>query len=269
MPSVPARRASCAFGLVTVVFLATAPTAPAQIPEEFTNLQVLPEDISRGELIGVMRGFSMATGLRCSNCHEGEEGQPFSTYDFASDEPRLKNVAREMLRMVGDINRQYLAALPGNRGPAPTVSCVTCHSGVRRPQTIDAIVERLIREEGIDFAVSRYRDLREQYYGSAAYNFHQRPLINLAEPLVRSGSSEAAVRVLELNLEYIPESWQTMSTLGQVHDRAGDTETAIEWYRRSLEVQPRQPPIQRRLEELVGGAAEETPPGAARRVHFR
>ena len=72
---------------IGAAFAAVRPdAASAQLPEEFTNLQVLPEDIGTRELIGYMRGFSLGTGYRCSGCHVGEEGQPFSEYDFASDE---------------------------------------------------------------------------------------------------------------------------------------------------------------------------------------
>src|SRR3982750_125622 len=40
-----------------------------QIPEKFENLQVLPKDIPRDTLIGVMRGFANSLGVRCTYCH--------------------------------------------------------------------------------------------------------------------------------------------------------------------------------------------------------
>ena len=51
----------------------------------------------------VMIGFTRALGVRCSYCHKGEEGKPLITYDFASDENPNKNRAREMLRMLNEI----------------------------------------------------------------------------------------------------------------------------------------------------------------------
>jgi len=50
------------------------------------NLEVLPSDIPPAELRATMKNFSIGTGLRCNDCHVGEEGQDFSSYDFASDE---------------------------------------------------------------------------------------------------------------------------------------------------------------------------------------
>jgi tetratricopeptide (TPR) repeat protein len=227
--------------------------ARAQIPEEFTNLQVLSEDISRGELMGVMRSFSMATGLRCSSCHVGEEGQPWSEYDFASDDKAAKQKAREMMGMVADINDKYLALLPNRRSPGIEVSCVTCHGGVRRPEAISAIVTRIVEDDGVDASVERYRDLRSRYFGRAAYDFGERPLVSVAEGLMEGGDLDAAFRILELNLEFLPESAQSTFGLAQIHDQRGETEDAIRYYERTLELAPNNRRAQQRLEALRGG----------------
>ena len=39
------------------------------------NLQVLPADISPGELSRIMRGNALGLGVRCQYCHVGEEGR--------------------------------------------------------------------------------------------------------------------------------------------------------------------------------------------------
>jgi hypothetical protein len=104
--------------------------AVAQIYDNPRNLQVLPADIGADELRDTMKSFFFGTGLRCSACHVGEEGQPLTTYDFASDEVELKQTARQMLRMVNAINTEHLAALGPERAE---VSCATCHRGERLP----------------------------------------------------------------------------------------------------------------------------------------
>ena len=106
------------------------------IPEKFTNLQVLPKDISRPELVTMMRGFSGQTGSRCSHCHLGEEGNDLSTYDFASDARPLKAVARKMMLMTRAINGPLLEGV-GTPAAAGTqkVTCYTCHRGVKKPET--------------------------------------------------------------------------------------------------------------------------------------
>ena len=65
-------------------------------PDSLTNLQVIPKGTPVQQVIGMMRGFTSALGVRCQYCHLGEEGQPLSTFNFASDEKRTKKTARIM-----------------------------------------------------------------------------------------------------------------------------------------------------------------------------
>ncbi|MGE5178738.1 MAG: c-type cytochrome [Bacteroidota bacterium] len=73
-------------------------------PEHAKNLKVLSRDTAPDRLRTTMFGFTRALGVRCSHCHVGDEGQPLSTYDFASDRNPKKNMARGMMRMVRDVN---------------------------------------------------------------------------------------------------------------------------------------------------------------------
>jgi len=59
--------------LVGTVFWTEA--VVAQFPEKFTNLKVLPMDISRKELESTMRGFAFALNVRCNHCHVGKTGK--------------------------------------------------------------------------------------------------------------------------------------------------------------------------------------------------
>lgn len=221
-----------------------------QIPERFTNLQVLPEDIAREELVATMRGFTFATGLRCSSCHVGEEGQPLGSYDFASDEKANKRKAREMIRMVRDINERYLAALPDPAGVR--VECATCHGGVRRPETIEAVLRRVTDDDGVDAAIERYRALRAEYYGAGAYDFRERPVVNVAGELARAGDLDGASRLLEMMVELEPDAWASWFTLGQLHERRGDAEAAIAAYERSLALRPDNEAARERIRALRG-----------------
>ena len=102
------------------------------IPDTFTNLQVLPKDISKDDLVGIMRTFSRSLGVRCDFCHEFNDDKP----DFASDKKDEKNAARNMMRMVGDINKNYmpkLQPLPGEEKKQTGVNCWTCHRGQKQP----------------------------------------------------------------------------------------------------------------------------------------
>jgi hypothetical protein len=105
------------------------------IPETFTNLQVLPKDITRAQLVPVMRNFAQHLGVRCEHCHMGE-GNDLSKFDFASDARPAKAVARKMMTMVRTINGTLLEGV--GTAPAPgtnRVTCYTCHRGAKTPLT--------------------------------------------------------------------------------------------------------------------------------------
>jgi tetratricopeptide (TPR) repeat protein len=249
-------RVACARGflvLLAATFLAAPATARAQIPRKFKNLKVLPKDISRRELMETMRGFAGGLGVHCSACHVGEEGKPLSTYDFASDKKAMKRDARVMLRMVRAINGAYLSKLPQRDTPNVAVTCRTCHRGVRRPEPIDQIVEETIRHEGVDSALARYRELRKDYYGAAAYDFTDGPLLDLSERLVRNNQADDALRLLQLAIEFNPRSARSYFVVGQIHERQGDKQGAIDAYRKTLELVPGFRPARERLDSLGGG----------------
>src|SRR5688572_13167008 len=90
--------------LLTLLLVAAAPSATAQIPDKFENLQVLPKDMTAQQLTQRMREFSLALNVRCQHCHTGGDGVSFKGVVFASDEKPAKVKAREMLRMVARIN---------------------------------------------------------------------------------------------------------------------------------------------------------------------
>jgi tetratricopeptide (TPR) repeat protein len=227
----------------------------AQLPEEFTNLQVLPEDIGQRELIGYMRGFSMGLGVRCTHCHVGEEGQPFSDFDFASDDKEPKRKARFMLQMTQRLNGEVLPGLTevaSRVDPPASVQCVTCHRGVSIPRQISQVITMAAENGGADAAVTQYRELREEYYGSGSYDFSEQPMIETALGLGRS-DPDAALAMFGLALEYFPESVQAYVGTAQVHIAREDTDAAREALLRAQELAPDQPQIRRMLQQLDGG----------------
>ena len=54
------------FGAVTFLKIGSP---SAQAPPEPKNLKVLPKNMSRREVIDVMRSFSRGLGVRCTECH--------------------------------------------------------------------------------------------------------------------------------------------------------------------------------------------------------
>ena len=122
---------ACVMFAISLLSAAVPPTD--QIPQTFTNLQVLPKNIARGDLVAAMKGFTAALKVRCEHCHVGE-GDDLSKFDFASDAKPTKKVARTMIHMVDHINTEHLKGI-GDAARQPKVTCFTCHRGERTPAT--------------------------------------------------------------------------------------------------------------------------------------
>lgn len=121
--------AAALFG-VSVAVAQTAPPNLAFANPPHKNLKVLPQDISGQQLLGTMKFFARSLGVRCTFCHVGTEGQPLSTYDFASDAKREKQTARKMMAMVERINTQDFGVTDMSKAK---VTCFTCHRGDEHP----------------------------------------------------------------------------------------------------------------------------------------
>jgi len=193
-------------GAVTCAVVVPASGQRPFPPDSFINLKVLPKDIPRGELITLMASFTRALGVRCTFCHVGAENLPLDAYDFPSDEKPTKRKARAMLRMVQAINDQHLSGLEQRVDPPVRVQCFTCHHGVREPRPLQEILLTTYRAAGLDSTVAAYRALRARYYGSAAYDFGEVALADVAGGVARMDRFPDALRLLELNVELNPAS---------------------------------------------------------------
>jgi tetratricopeptide (TPR) repeat protein len=205
-------------GLVLAGLLVLLGPQPGQAqfpPDSFTNLQVLPKDIETRELINTMRGFAIGLGVRCEFCHVGEPGQPLASFDFAADEKPTKAKARVMLRMVQHINGEHLAELEERSDPPIRVTCATCHHGVSKPQTTQALLMEAYSEGGLEAANQKYRELRERYYGTYSYDFSESVLNQVAQQLAGGGNLDDAASVLALNIEMFPNSANAQRTFVQ------------------------------------------------------
>jgi hypothetical protein len=123
--------------LLCLVMVLAAPASAQQnpIPETFTNLQVLPKDLSREQLVPIMRSFALNLGVRCEHCHLGE-GNDLSQFDFASDARPAKATARKMIGLTRSINETLAQALGApEAGAGQRVTCYTCHRGAVKPLT--------------------------------------------------------------------------------------------------------------------------------------
>ena len=214
----------------TLLALLTLPVAlPAQTghfpPDSLINIQVIAKGTPVSEVIGQMRNFAGALGVRCQFCHVGEEGMRLDRFDFAKDEKRPKLVARQMMRMVEEINRR-IDTLPGRASGEVEVTCRTCHRGVSRPVPLPTLLVEAAQTAGADSAVRAYRALRERYYGRDAYDFGEVSLNTAAFRLGRDGRFPEAFALLDLNQTFFPASAGPSIFRGNIQLMKGDTVAA-------------------------------------------
>ena len=233
---------------------AAAPAAAQQQahfpPDSLTNVRVIPAGTPVIQVIGMMRNFAGWLGVRCQYCHIGEEGQPLESFDFASDEKRTKLAAREMLRMVQAINRDFLTQVPQRPQPPLEVNCETCHHGVPRPVPLSQLILDIATASGADSAVRAYRSLREAYFGRAAYDFGL-PSLNIAAfRLARANRFDEAATLLNLNIEQFPNASAPYVFRGNISLMRRDTAAAVQAFREAVRKDPNDPEARQRLRNL-------------------
>ena len=126
------RPAGIAFGLVVLTAtLAGAQQPPAPTgqraggpgagPPAASNLQVLPKDIPREQLLQTMQAFTQALGVQCNYCHvqEGRGGRN----DMAADEKPTKKTARAMIVLAREINDKLPAVVSKTADNTTRVGC--------------------------------------------------------------------------------------------------------------------------------------------------
>ena len=105
-------------------------STPKTAAQQFKNIQVL-KDIPADQLIPTMQFIAVSLGVECEFCHV--EGA------FDKDDKDKKKFAREMIRMMGAINKDNFE---GHR----EVTCYTCHRGNSDPVGTPIIADLVPKE---------------------------------------------------------------------------------------------------------------------------
>lgn len=219
----------------------------AQDSNKLENVQVLPKDISKKELVTIMKSFTSALGKRCAFCHV-EKGS--DDFNFPSDDKTEKKTARAMILMTRAINDQYLKNMPLEDEPRITVICATCHHGQPKPEAIENILRAELNAKGIESAIQKYRDLRTQFYGGNAFDFTERPLNRLVTELSEKNKLPESLALLKLNAEFNqPSAWSEL-LMGDVYLKSGMKEDALQHYKKSSELDPEDYFAKKKIEEL-------------------
>jgi len=93
--------------------------------EVFKNIQLL-KAMPAGRLLKVMEfGYSKSLGVNCAHCHVVDQ--------WEKDDKPTKEITREMIKMSGAINNEYLKNIKNLKSETPIVNCTTCHRGQIKP----------------------------------------------------------------------------------------------------------------------------------------
>lgn len=239
---------------MTVAAASMAQQAKKDIFADPKNLKVLPEGVSSAELSDTMKGFAMGLGVRCETCHVGEPNMPLDTFDFESDEKAMKRKARVMIRMVTAINGEHVSRLDDVEvADRVEVRCVTCHRGQQRPELIQDVLDAQLAENGIEGAIGKYAELRENYYGSHSYDFSEFTLPMYAQELAEQARTQEAIALTKVNAGHFPDSYYTFFVLAELYASGGQAEAAVENYNKAIELNPQAKPF---LESRIAALGE-------------
>jgi len=234
----------------------------AQAPR---NLQVLPKDTPQQDVVAVMQQFTRALGVQCTYCHvevtapllTAEEAAAAAAaappaagrgrgrgrgagpqMDFAADDKRQKQTARLMLTLVNDANAKIAAAVRKPAADVARVQCATCHRGITNPALLSDVLRQTMLGKGESAAVAQYRDLRQSYLNSGAYDFRESVLLDLARESLATRKPDDALAWLQLNVEFYPQSVPSWMALAQAHTAKRDPDSARSDLQKALALDP-------------------------------
>ncbi len=109
------------FACVFIVTKGNTQTKTETAGQKFKSIKVL-NDMPADQMGKVMNMMSASLGVNCAFCHASNDG------DFEKEGFEHKDIARNMLKMTFEMNKNYFEG-------RPEVSCNTCHQGRAHPQS--------------------------------------------------------------------------------------------------------------------------------------
>lgn len=112
-----------AFAFSACVFFATKGNTQTKVEtagQKFKSIKVL-NDMPADQMGKVMNMMSASLGVDCKFCHASNDG------DYEKEGFEHKDMARKMLKMTFDLNKNYFDS-------RPEINCNTCHKGISHPQ---------------------------------------------------------------------------------------------------------------------------------------
>ena len=99
-------------------------------------------------------------------------------------------------------------------------------------------------------AVAQYRELRQQYLNTGAYDFKEAVLLELGRESLSTQKPDDALAWLQLNAEFYPQSVATYVELSKAHLVKRDRDSAIADLTKALALDPSNADAKRQLQTL-------------------
>ncbi|HKO95522.1 MAG TPA: serine hydrolase [Pyrinomonadaceae bacterium] len=98
------------------------------------------------------------------------------------------------------------------------------------------VLNKTIGEKGIEAAVAQYREFKTKQ--PKVYDFREPELNRLGYQLMGQKKLKEAIEIFKLNVAEYPQGFNTYDSLAEAYMNNGDTELAIQNYKKSLELNP-------------------------------
>jgi tetratricopeptide (TPR) repeat protein len=170
--------------------------------------------------------------------------------DYAADDKRQKLTARLMLTMTSGINARLAASLKKPVAEITRVQCATCHRGVTIPAQLSDLLRQTMLGKGEGAAGVQYRELRQQYLNTGAYDFREGTLLDLGRESLAAGKPDDALAWLQMNVEFYPQSAGSYIELARAHVAKRDRESAVADLTKALTLDPANADARRELARL-------------------
>lgn len=145
-----------------------------------------------------------------------------------------------------------------NNGPFQTIkkdywmgtiySSLTGDRVVGKPAVIGDVINAWL-DGDVKAAIDKYKSMKEN--NPDDYDFNEAYLNAFGYYLMGRDKIDDAIAVLKLNVEEYPQSGNVYDSLGEAYAKAGNTESAIESYKKSLELDPGNDNARQKLTELT------------------
>jgi CubicO group peptidase (beta-lactamase class C family) len=116
----------------------------------------------------------------------------------------------------------------------------------KRPLIYD--LGKTVVHQGVDAAIAQYRDLKHNHAGD--YDFNEGALNRLGYMLLAKKRNSDAIAIFKLNVEEYPKSGNVYDSLAEAYAKDNQKQLAIENYRKSLELDPKNQNAADGLKEL-------------------